>query len=124
MRLDQDCTKTTINFVPFGIMVPIAHIPNDKVYEYLDKLKNFHSDTQLCASFDIELINRVNKNNFPEKQLLDIIPDSRTHSPLCTARGSSGCIKNIKNGKCLDPFVRENIGKVFFANKYKDDNKR
>jgi len=30
------------------------------------------------------------------------------------------CFNNIKNGKCIDPFVIENIGKKFFADKYKD----
>ncbi len=28
------------------------------------------------------------------------------------------CLDNIRTGKCVDPFVIEHIGKVFFADKY------
>ena len=31
---------------------------------------------------------------------------------------SEQCLKNIKSGKCRDPFVIEHIGKIFFADKY------
>jgi len=34
------------------------------------------------------------------------------------------CFNNIKNGKCTDPFVIENIGKKFFADKYKENNQK
>ena len=34
------------------------------------------------------------------------------------------CFHNIESGKCEDPFVIENIGKVFFEEKYKDNNQR
>ena len=33
---------------------------------------------------------------------------------------SKDCFYNIQNGKCVDPFVIDTIGKKFFANKYND----
>lgn len=33
------------------------------------------------------------------------------------------CFNNIKNGKCTDSFIIENIGKKFFADKYQDKEK-
>jgi len=32
------------------------------------------------------------------------------------------CFNNIKNGKCTDAFIIENIGKKFFADKYQNNN--
>lgn len=37
---------------------------------------------------------------------------------LCS---TENCARNIKNGKCTDVFVIENIGKKFFAYKYKKE---
>jgi hypothetical protein len=34
------------------------------------------------------------------------------------ARGVGGCFRKLKRGECKDPFVIENIGKVFFPDKY------
>lgn len=31
---------------------------------------------------------------------------------------SNKCLDNIKSGRCIDPFVRDNIAAKFFANKY------
>ena len=33
------------------------------------------------------------------------------------------CFNNIRNGKCTDAFIIENVGKKFFADKYKDKQK-
>jgi hypothetical protein len=64
------------------------HILIAEPEHYYQKLKNFEFNGQLLIDFD-----RVR----------------------CKC---DSCIRNIKNGKCIDAFVRETLGKIIFKKNY------
>lgn len=123
MSKKKDYSTTRVDFYyPGGATLTVGRIPNDKVYEYLDKLKNFKTDQKLCTSYSFTLNVYKYCDNYEQSLWIDANP--WTLEPLCKARKYSGCMRKIKNGTCKNPFIRDNIGKMFFPDKYKGDNQR
>lgn len=123
MSKKKDYSTTRVDFYyPGGATLTVGRIPNDKVYEYLDKLKNFKTDQKLCTSYSFTLNVYKYCDNYEQSLLIDANP--WTLEPLCKVHKYSGCIRKIRNGTCKNPFIRDNIGKMFFPDKYKDDNQR
>lgn len=122
MSKKKDYSTTEVGFYyPGSATVKFGRIPNDQVYEYLDKLKNFKVDQKLCTSYSFAL--NVYKHGDGCEQILWIDANLWTLEPLCKARTYRGCIRKIRNGTCKNPFVRE-AAKAFFPDKYKDDNQK
>ena len=123
MTKKKDYSITKVDFYyPGCATLTLGHIQNEKVYEYLDKLKNFKTDQNLCTSYNFQLHAYKYRDNC--EQLLWISANPHSMKPLCKARTYSGCMRKIRNGTCKNPFIIENIGKVFFPDKYKDNNQR
>jgi len=127
MSKQEDYSKTEVKFCHIDASMTCGSIPNDKAYEYLDKLKASANKTKQCTyySFSLPCQVYVIPGGTVTVQSLHIYATQFLLKPLCRVRTKVGCLRNIKSGKCRDPFVVENIGKVFFADKYnKDDNQR
>jgi len=123
MSKKKDYSTTRVDFYyPGGATLTVGGIPNDKVYEYLDKLKNFKTDQKLCTSYSFQLHVYKYCDNYEQSLLIDANP--WTLEPLCKVHKYSGCIRKIRNGTCKNPFIRETIGKVFFPSKYKNNESR
>jgi len=123
----EDYSKTEVVFYISGIVrLTCGHLPNDQVYGYMDKSKADAKNTDLCAAYGFALLSEpcLIPSGTVTRQTLNITANRFSLKPLCKVRTTNSCIRNIKNGKCKDPFVIENIGKVFFADKYKDNNQR
>ena len=126
MSKKEDYSKTEVKFYYIGYPMTCGKIPNDKAYEYLDKLKASANKTKQCTHYSFSLPCQVYviPGGTVTVQSLHIYANQFSLVPLCRVRTKAGCLRNIKSGKCRDPFIVENIGKVFFADKYQDDNQR
>ena len=127
MTKKRDYSKTEVKFfIPGGVPHACGHIPNDKVYEYLEKFKAEEGIHKQCNSYRISFWIRgvMTKHGKAFDQAIYIDVNNTDMNSLCNAQNRKKCLRNIKSGKCKDKFVIENIGKVFFADKYKDDNQR
>jgi len=108
-----------------------GNLPNKEINEYMDKIAQStlclrNKKTKTCSNYIVT--HTVNPHIgtsavYPFEKQITITFDG-AYLPLCKIRTLRGCIRKIKNGTCKDPFMIENVGKVFFANKYKDDNQR
>ena len=99
-----------------------GYLPKDKIYGYLEKLAKQDVNAEHCSLYSFAFLGFPYVKSF--KQQLTIKPEWRVDDegfgmkPLCSALNAKACFRNIKTGKCIDPFVIENIGKVFFPDKY------
>ena len=99
-----------------------GYLPKDKIYSYLEKLTKQDTKAEHCALYSFVFSGFPYAKSF--KQQLIVKPEWRVDDegfgmkPLCSARDADACLRNIKNGKCRDPFIIENIGTVFFPGKY------
>ncbi len=116
-----------------------GYIRNKDIHEYLERLQNFTLPKGHNCDF-VLFSKPCNVNGATEcertllienKSFQQICPCGNNSLRQCTGmrkaridRCAKQCYKNIKCGKCKDPFVIENIGKIFFADKYKQDNQR
>ena len=123
MTKKKDYSKITnivFGYTPGSIMY-CGCLPNDKVYEYLEQLKNTVPVSLKCSYYGFNL--RIYPySNSPQYLRIDANP--YVLNPLCKIRSEKGCIRKIKKGTCKNPFIIENIGKIFFADKYKDSKER
>jgi len=89
---------------------------NEKIPENSCVLRMF---ANMCIDTTIFVSNTAPDNKHINRYdgRLNICPILKRTS-ICTAKN---CARKIKNGKCTDPFVIENIGKKFFAYKYKKE---
>lgn len=106
----------------------IGTVPADKVNSLFRKLsKNNQIPSESCI-YTLTLHCRNNKT-LPLTRLsgntslsfdnnLDI---HFTTNPRCKCQIEE-CLRNLAAGECSDKFMIENIGKKFFADKYKDNN--
>ena len=115
---------TIVNFgVPGVAYSYCGRIQNKDIYEYLQKLENQDTKLPHCANYLFSFYKDLHSHVL----IIDALdPQTNTYAirPLCRAYTIGGCFREIKNGTCKDPFVIKNIGKVFFPDKYKDDNQR
>ena len=97
-------------------------LPNDKVYGYLKKLTKQDMDAEHCQSYGFAFLGYPYSESFKQQLIikteLQFSGDGFGMIPLCSARTVGGCFRNIKSGKCRDPFIVKNIGKVFWPEKY------
>ena len=117
--------------VPF--FIECGRLNYDQVGEYItnitksiSELKKLNSDDFCSFDWDIDfqLYPNIKFSNCPIFSKIILSTEGRFNSVLCKARTCNGCFRKIKSGKCKDLFIRENIGKVFFVDKYKDDCQR
>ena len=100
-----------------------GYLPNDKIYDYLKKLSKQNLNQQHCARYGFSFTGYPYNKNFKQTLIIESIIENGVCSvyglnPLCGARGVGGCFRKLKRGECKDLFVIENIGKVFFPDKY------
>ena len=101
----------------------IAKWPKVLVDGHLSRFQNIEFDSRclLKATFHKGfIIGKKERNN-----QLNIELDSCANNnmpcidkPISMLDRSKRCFDGIKSGKCVDPFVIEHIGKIFFADKY------
>ena len=110
-----------------GDRVHIGNVAHDKIHEYLDKLNNFVPEKGCCMQYHFYFVLHSHPKKINDKMVLDqslYIVASNTYYVryLCGAQNAKGCMGNIKCGKCVDPFVRECIGKKFRSLEYINEN--
>ena len=117
--------KTDIAFGIDDYSAPetINHWSEAQVDKYLTKMRDIEFNSKcLCQIvFHYDLV----KGQRTYKKLnLELAPISYYTKPECGEQKtdwrafSEQCLNNIKSGKCIDPFVVEHVGKVYFADKY------
>jgi len=114
--------------VSFGVTgydrMSCGYLPNDEIYEYLKKLSKQDLSQRYCARYGFFFMGYPYVKNFRQSLIIDACVENENGSsvyginPLCSARGVGGCFRKIKKGECKDQFVIENIGKVFWPDKY------
>ena len=100
-------------------------LSNEAARSYLDDLNAFMPQPGACMRYHFHFIldSRPFKanNQMWLKQTLFIVPVNvypENVKFLCGATNGRQCLGNVMCGKCLDPFVRENIGKKFYEKNY------
>lgn len=117
-------TQTRVYFgAPGYDSLLCGYLPNDKIYDYLKNLNKQNLSQQRCARYGFSFTGYPYNKNFKQTLIINFIIESVVCSayglnPLCGARSVGGCFRKIKKGECKDPFVIENIGKVFWTDKY------
>jgi hypothetical protein len=122
-----------------GARLKCGYLKNDEVYEYLDKLNSFVPPKERCMQYHCHSI--LSSHPFKihdvmrlEQTLYIVNKNPRYMKCPCGAirpgqimenieQCTKQCMHNIESGKCKEAFIVENIGKVFFAGKYKDKQK-
>ena len=138
---------TDVTFCYGGFLGPklkCGYIKNEELLEYIDKIENFVPPANRCmqyyCNFYLALNPRKIHNTMKHQRSLYVInknplymkcpcgaecaANCTTNREEHTKRCANQCFCNIEQGKCQDPFIVENIGKVFFAHKYTDNNQR
>ena len=121
MAKAENNISTHVNFgFPGRGFLSCGYMPNEEVCEYLKKLagqdlNKEHYCVQCGFSFDGYPYDKSFKQVLFVKARFQTNKDSR---PDCGARTVGGCFRKLKKGECKDPFVIENIGKVFWSEKY------
>ena len=118
-------TQTQVCFgVPGYDFLSCGYLPNDKIYDYLKKLSKQDLSQRHCARYGFSFTGYPSYDgHFKQNLIIESIIENGVCSvyglnPLCGARTGHGCFRKIKKGECKDPFVIENIGKVFWPDKY------
>ena len=117
-------TQTRVYFgAPGYDSLLCGYLPNDKIYDYLKNLSKQNLSQQHCARYGFSFTGCPYNKNFKQTLIINFIIESVVCSayglnPLCGARSVGGCFRKLKRGECKDPFVIENIGKVFWPDKY------
>ena len=121
-----------------------GYLKNEELYEYLNQIENFVPPLNRCMQYYCHFVLRLNPRKIHEtmkpQRSLYIVNKNPLYMkcPCGTAcvkqytkyrekhleSCAKQCFHNIECGNCKDPFIVENIGKVFFANKYKNNNQR
>ena len=115
---------TLVNFGVTGYdRLSCGYLVNDEVYEYLKKLAKQDWSQQHCARYGFFFMGYPYGNDYRQSLIIDAIAEKGEGTvyglnPLCGARSVGGCFRKLKKGECKDPFVIENIGKVFWPDKY------
>lgn len=117
-------TQTQVHFgAPGYDFLSCGYLPNDKIYDYLKKLNKQNLSQQHCARYGFSFTGCPYDGHFKQNLIIkpileNIICSVYGLNPLCGVRTVHGCFRKLKMGQCKDPFVIENIGKVFFPDKY------
>ena len=117
--------QTQVRFgVPGYDFLSCGYLPNDKIDDYLKKIRNQDLRQRHCAEYGFSFTGYPSGDGyFKQNLIIESIIENGVCSvyglnPLCGARGVGGCFRKIKKGECKDQFVIENIGKVFWPDKY------
>ncbi len=117
-------TQTRVYFgAPGYDSLLCGYLPNDKIYDYLKNLSKQNLSQQHCACYGFSFTGCPYDGHLKQTLILDAsIEDGFTSvyglNPLCGVRTVHGCFRKLKKGECKDPFVVENVGKVFWPDKY------
>ena len=118
-------TQTRVYFgAPGYDFLSCGYLPNNKIYDYLKKLSEQDSGQRHCARYGFSFTGYPSYNgHFKQNLIIESIIENGVCSvhglnPLCGVRTVHGCFRKLKMGQCKDPFVIENIGKVFWPDKY------
>ncbi len=112
--------STKVNFGLPGHHLLCGYIQDCDVELFLQKLKNFDASVAHCASYKFDLFGDCNAKSGSTLMIDAIDKNNNIYGidPLCNVRTLQGCWRKLKMGECKDPFVIENIGEVFFPDKY------
>lgn len=119
-KIAESQEKTTVKFGLWGHRLLCGYIQNDEVASFLSKLKKFDKNVAHCARYRFDLSEWCDTKS-DSCICIDAFSDTiNTYGidPLCRVRTLYGCFRKLKKGECKDPFVIENIGKVFFPKQY------
>ena len=123
-----------------GPRLKCGFLKNDEVYDYLDKINSFVPPRDRCMQY--HCYSTLSSHPFKihetmrlEQSLYIINKNPRYMKCHCGAicpgqtlknldQCAEQCMRNIEQGKCKDEFIVENIGKVFFANKYQNNKQK
>ena len=117
-------TQTRVYFgAPGYDSLLCGYLPNDKIYDYLKKISEQDLSQRHCAQYGFSFTGYPYDGHFKQNLIIESIIENGVCSvyglnPLCGARTGHGCFRKLKRGECKDPFVIENIGKVFWPDKY------
>ena len=108
-----------------GTRIWVGKLSNDDARSYLDELNAFMPQPGACMRYHFYFVLDSRpfkvKDKMWLKQTLFIVPVNvypENVKFLCGATDGRGCLGNVMCGKCLDLFVRENIGKKFYEKNY------
>jgi len=122
----------TVNLVRYTIPINTklfcGKLTKEEVLEFMKNITNLKIPVDSCVSkvsADAQQVIRVHahldyeddgvlRNNSSEATM-DISLSMMKNDYKCDP---NKCLENIKSGRCIDPFVRNNIAAKFFANKY------
>ena len=117
-------TQTRVYFgAPGYDSLSCGYLPNDEIYDYLKNLSKQDLGKPHCARYGFSFTGYQYDGYFKQNLILDATIEDGISTvyglnPLCGARSVGGCFRKLKKGECKDPFVIENIGKVFWPDKY------
>ncbi|MBR3148094.1 MAG: hypothetical protein IKF41_01975 [Alphaproteobacteria bacterium] len=109
-----------------GPRLKIGQLPNNKVYAFIDELNAFVPQKGNCMQYHFYSVLHSHpfkaKNKMKRNQSLYIVATNGKYVKyLCGAKDNTECLGCIKCGNCKEAFIRECIGKKFFADKYKNN---
>ncbi len=123
-----------------GPCLSCGYLRNDDVYEYMKNVKSFVPSRTDCIQSCCDSVlssNMVRIHDGVRTQRSLYIVNKNPGDMKCPcgavcagqksdnlAERAKQCMKNIESGKCKEKFIIENIGKVFFADKYQKDNQK
>ena len=122
----------TVNIVrhtfPTETKLQCGQYPREEVVKFLKRIRNMKIPADSCAyhvtaqaHHDVHIIAMLDYDDggyFIDKSSpanVDICFSMMPHDRKCNP---DSCLKNIKSGRCTDPFVRDNFAARFFADKY------
>jgi len=113
-------TLTKVNFGLPGHHLFCGYMQESEVALFLQKLKKFDAGVAHCAGYKFDFFGDCGTKSDSTLMIDAINKTNNTYGidPLCNVRTLQGCWRKLKRGECKDPFVIENIGKVFFPGQY------
>ena len=118
-----------INGLPDRDWPIVAEWSDSQVRTYISKMRHIETCSACLGIGGMRLHNNL-KVGFDEcdnqELMIELFPaptdvgcyDCYANSIFYENPDMATCLEKIKSGKCPDPFVIENIGKVFFKDKY------
>ncbi len=123
--LEVGSTTTTITYTDWDMTsgylrrIDSKILPTDGCLDSIQVDAFSSSNAKSCMLLrDLPFNAGITKFNALPKLVIRITPEGHKD-----CNKTNTCVYNIVNGLCLDKFVIENIGKVFFADKYKQNTK-
>ncbi|MDW3024443.1 MAG: hypothetical protein R8N50_02025 [Alphaproteobacteria bacterium] len=102
--MDNAKTQTRVYFGASGYdSLSCGYLPNDKIYEYLEKLSKQDLGKPHCARYGFSFTGYPYNKNFKQTLIIESIIENGVCSvyglnPLCGARSVGGRFRKLKRG--------------------------